>query len=106
MNDAQPQTRRFRLSIRAALAGFLLFGGIEALITGAREPIGTGAVILVNWIIDKIKNDSVKLREPTVSWVEFWAELAFGVIFLLLAISIGAKARSSATSAAGSRDRS
>lgn len=102
--NGQPRPRRFQISIRSAMAGFLLFGGMQALIAGARQPIAAGVVALVNWLIDKIKSDSFKLRRLPVSWIEFWADLAVGLIFVALAVTIGAKIKSSRASSTADPD--
>ena len=85
------QSRIFRISIRSVLAAFLVFGGFEAFITGARDPIGLGAIHATNWIIRRIMPDSAKLPTTHVNWIIFAAELTFGVIFLLLGLRIGSR---------------
>lgn len=82
-------SRRFHLTPRSALAGFLLLGGIEALIQSAREPLKALAIAGVNSIT---RSDSSSLREMTINWTYFWGEMAIGLILVVLAIGFGASA--------------
>lgn len=88
-------TRRFHLSVRSALAAFLLLGGLQAVIVSAREPLGAGAIRLVNWFMDRIKADSSKLSGAAADWTYFWAEMVIGLALLALAVGIGAGVKSS-----------
>ncbi|HEY6250678.1 MAG TPA: hypothetical protein VI685_12015 [Candidatus Angelobacter sp.] len=84
------RTRRFHLTVRSALAAFLLMGGLQAVMLSAREPLGSGAIAVVNWFIGKIRPDSFKLSEPAISWTFFWAEMAIGLSLLLLSLGFAA----------------
>ena len=105
MTDTHLRPRGFRLSIRAALAGFLLFGGVQEMVVSARDPIAAGVAVLANWLIGRLKHDAFRLREPSVSWLTSGFEVVLGLIFMTVAISIGAKIRSSRTSATAGGDR-
>lgn len=82
-------SRRFHITPRSALAGFLLLGGMEALIRSAREPLNVVAVAAFDRIV---RSDSSRLREMTINWTSFWGEMAIGLILVMLAIGFGASA--------------
>ena len=84
--------RRFHVTVRSVLAAFLLMGGLQTLIQSLREPLNSGVVAVVNWIIGKSGLDSLKLRGTAMNWTYFWGELAIGLIFVMLAIGFGASA--------------
>lgn len=88
------RTRRFRISVRSALAAFLLAGGLQAVLLSVGEPVGSWTTAAVNWFIGRIKSDSFRLNQTAISWTYFWAELAIGLTLLILAVSIGAGAAS------------
>jgi len=79
------RSRVFRISIRSVLAAFLVFGGLEALIMGARDPLASGTIRLTNRLM------SLKLAANNVAWIIFFAELIFGIVFLLLGLRIGSR---------------
>ena len=81
--------RRFHITPRSALAGFLLLGGIQALIVGAREPLNAVAIAAFHRIAG---SDSARLREMTINWTYFWGEMVIGLILVALAIGFGASA--------------
>ena len=86
------RTRRFHISVRSALAAFLLAGGLQAALSSVRQPLGAWAIKAVNWFIARIKADSFRLNQTAISWTYFWAELVFGLILVMLAVWIGAGA--------------
>ena len=93
MKDAPRRPRRFQISIRSALAGLLIFSGLQEVVAGARDPLGAGVITLINWFLGKAKPDSVLLSETAVNWTFFSAELAFGIVLLLFGLQVGSGIR-------------
>jgi len=91
-------SRRFHITVRSALAGFLLMGGLQALILSLREPLSSGAIAVANWFIGKIRPDAFKLRGTAIDWTFFEAEMIIGLILVMLAIGFGASALRSSKS--------
>jgi len=89
MKDAQRRSRRLKISIRAALAGFLIFGGLQEVVLGARDPLAAGVINVINRFIGKAKPDSFLLSRPEVDWILFAAEVAFGIVLVLFGLKIG-----------------
>lgn len=89
------RTRRFHISVRSALAAFLLAGGLQAALSSVDQPLGSWAIKAVNWFISRIKADSFRLNQTAISWTYFWAELVFSLILVMLAVWIGAGVRPS-----------
>lgn len=89
MRNAPWRPRRFQVSVRSALAGLLIFGGLQEVVAGARDPLAAGVITLINWFLGKVKPDSVLLSETAVNWTFFSAEFAFGIVLLLFGLQVG-----------------
>jgi hypothetical protein len=85
---------RFHVTVRSVLAAFLFMSGLQAVIAGLREPLGSGAITAFNRLIGWIKPDSMKLNGTEISWSFFAEEIAIGLVLLILGIGIGAGVRS------------
>lgn len=83
---------RFHVTVRSLLAAFLLMGGVQALILSVREPLNSGVIVAVNWLIGRIKPDAFRLRLSGIDWTFFAGELIIGFILVMLAIGFGASA--------------
>lgn len=84
MSEVYLPTRRLRISVRSALAGFLVYIGFQELIAGAREPLAAAVITLIR----RIKPGSVAMASTTVNWLFISAELVFGFLLLVFAFAV------------------
>jgi hypothetical protein len=79
---------KFRIGVGSALAGFLLYGGLQALITICQDPLTRAIVGLLNRFIH---SNALRMRTVATDWLFIFANLGFGLIFIIGAIIIGAR---------------
>ncbi|HEY6351789.1 MAG TPA: hypothetical protein VI636_20520 [Candidatus Angelobacter sp.] len=89
MKETAQRSRHFQISIRSALAGLLIFSGLQEVVAGARDPLSAGVITLINWFLGKVKPDSFLLSETSVNWTFFSAEFVFGIVLLLFGLQVG-----------------
>jgi hypothetical protein len=83
--DSKPG--KFHLSVGSALAGLILFGGLQSFVFACRDPLARAIMRLVGRFIH---SNALKIRERPTDWIYIVGSVAFGLIFVIAAIIIGA----------------
>ncbi|HXW15383.1 MAG TPA: hypothetical protein VEN79_12820 [Terriglobia bacterium] len=78
---------KLHLSVGSSLAGFMLFAGLQSLILACRDPLAHASMRLLGRFIH---SNALKIREMPTDWVYILGSVAFGLIFIIAAIMIGA----------------
>jgi hypothetical protein len=86
MMDMESKPARFHLSIGSSLAGFLLFVGLQSLIFAGREPLAHAIMRLLGRFIH---SNALKVRAAPTDWVYIVGSVAFGLVFIIVAIIVG-----------------
>lgn len=92
--NTEPMPGRLHISIGSALAGFLIFGGLQSVIKVSRDPVAHAIVRLLHTIT---QSNVFKLRDTPTNWILIWANLAFGLIFIISGLIIGSRLLSKKT---------
>lgn len=88
MTQTESNPGKFHITLSSVMAGFLLFGGLKSLITICQEPLTRAIAGLLNRFLH---SNALKIREAPTNWVFIFGNLAFGLIFIVAAIIIGAR---------------
>lgn len=86
MNAPSIRLKGFQISVTSAFAGFLLFGGFEALVRLGRDPIAQGVMQLLSRF-----SHAMPRQMPPTDWSFFCLNLAIAVVFLLVGVTVGAR---------------
>ncbi|HEY6971134.1 MAG TPA: hypothetical protein VJA94_18135 [Candidatus Angelobacter sp.] len=92
MSNLRGRSAGFRLSVRSALAAFLLIGCIQAVMMGIHYPLAAGVGWFGNWLARKFHTD-VLVYHPTPQWDNSAINLVVAVLFFSVFIWITRRTR-------------